>query len=775
MKNRFLLIIMFFLAFASANAFWEKITTMPALYQNSYWLDVYFLEANPQYGWVCGYEGKVIRTTNGGATWQGTQIASANQLESIHFVSQTHGFCSGEGLIFRTTDGGTNWRDVTPATSDALLWGTYFLDENNGYVIGGNCTGAQYFYRTSDAGDSWDTFYTFYPGTKLADCMVNKNTGIGYAASSGLIWKTTNFGTTWLVHSRTGGLDWHEEITNYGRSFLVPYSLSCDGTQTNIGGVRFSVNDGANWRSYTTAGSMYGTFLIDSLRGWACGINRTVYYTSDGGFTWDLRNCGLDQDANLDDIWFINDTTGWLAGNGLYKLRKSSIPSPKISALGEIEVCKGDSVVLSLEGTYNDIIWSTGAKTYSIKVGQSGKYSVFVTNSECEYAYSNEIEVKVRDAIVITAESSNSSPCVGDTVEIKITSPYASIRWQSGESQPIIYAYESGLYRVHVVDYFGCEDSLDINVKFNELPTPKINALTRIDVCKGDSVDLRVVPNFPQIDWYNGDNRINISGPALRTGASGVYYVKVVDANGCRGISDSVKVNIREETNRLALQLEVGKTEFFVDSTNYPDISCRQLFIRNIAKDNAVISNPYLFYKLSFSIPQSQLPLTIEPNELKSLVVCYSPRNLLFERDTLIIEDICNDHYLPIVAFGEGNKYLGGTRCDVGLLLETKKINSGTHFITISPYPNPSSKQAMVPIAMVKSEQSSENPQAELFDVFGNIVAYGVVSIESVESKPEGIVESGSVIFDVSQLPRGIYIVRISNIEKNDIYRLSVE
>ncbi len=44
-----------------------------------------------------------------------------------------------------------------------------------------------------------------------------------------------------------------------------------------------------------------------------------VYYTNDAGRNWELRNCGINQ-AHLDDIWFINANTAWIAGTKVYKL-----------------------------------------------------------------------------------------------------------------------------------------------------------------------------------------------------------------------------------------------------------------------------------------------------------------------------------------------------------------------------------------------------------------------------------------------------------------------
>jgi len=769
MKFKSLFILFLFFA-TNTNAFWEEVTEMPEMFRTSYWLDVYFLESNPQFGWVCGYEGKVIRTTDGGRTWQGTIIPTINQIESIHFASPSVGYCSGEGKIFKSINGGLTWFEITPRDEEVLLWGTYFVDENLGFVIGGNCVGYQKFYKTTNGGTSWTLFSFFYPNTKLADCLVYPN-GVGFASSSGLIWQTTNMGATWTVFSRTGNFDWHEEITHFGRSFLVPYSLSCDGTTTNRGGVRFSTDMGRTWRDFVTQGSMYGAFLLDSLRGWACGLNRSVYYTSNGGKTWELRNCGIPVGKNLDDIWFVDDTTGWLAGEGLYRLRKNSIPQPQVLVLGQTEICQGDTVTLELQGNYKKIKWSTGETTKSIKVTKSGKYNVYVENSECEYAYSNDIEIKVRQADKIIIKPSKNSPCVGDSLILKVVSIHHNVRWSNGQTGDSIIILENSKIKVIAQDAFGCLDSLEYNVSFNPLPTPAINPLTRTNICIGDSVLLQAIPNFPVVQWFDSSSKQIATGQFLTIRESGKFYAFVIDQNGCSSATEPIEIIVRNDTNRLMLATKFKK-EFFIDSVRYPHFGCAKFKIKNISKYDYVIDNPYLFYKLSFSVPQSQFPIYLAAGEEKEIVVCYSPRSLNFERDTLLLPDVCSDHTLPLVAFGVPNRYLNSTRCDVELLLKTVKINSGNNFITASPYPNPASKIVYIPYTMIKT---GDILNIEIYDLLGNKLANGVCKVDYEDQLGQISIEHGLIEINANSLNPGIYIARISSSTKTELIRFIVQ
>lgn len=309
---------------------WEKIENIPPPYSENYWLDVFFLPDNPNYGWICGYQGMILRTTDRGATWSGTTINTNYHLESVHFVNPYVGYTSGVPGIFKTVDGGVTWTDIsTQQMVEGGIWGCYFISENVGLAIGGGCnlTG-QHFWRTTNGGQSWSLFQLDDPNSGLTDAMIYSENGLGYAAGSGKIYTTTDGGQSWSLFFNTETADynnrWQEEITNIGSSFLVPYSGDLCGGGGNSGGMYFTTNNGQTINRYATGTQMYGTFLISEQVGWACGYNGAVYYTENAGNTWTKRSCGISPAVHLDDIWFISPTEGWVVGNGgVYKLSNS--------------------------------------------------------------------------------------------------------------------------------------------------------------------------------------------------------------------------------------------------------------------------------------------------------------------------------------------------------------------------------------------------------------------------------------------------------------------
>lgn len=302
---------------------WERVG-LPGQFAQGYYLDVFFLPSNPQYGWACGFNGFVVRTTNGGQSWQGAVVPfngrAGGHLESVHFVDQFNGYVSGPAGVFRSTDGGATWVDVTPNFPSEGPWGCYFLSATTGVVLGGGCVGPQNFFRTTNGGQSWSLFQGNQPASGLTDAILY-NDGSGFAVSSGLIWQTSDGGATWSVVASSGPNYWNEELTRSGTSFLIPWAGSTCSGQGTGGGGRFSTDNGQTWRSFSTGIPMFGAFLHDGQRGWICGYNRQVWYTSDGGQNWQYRGCGTDGD--LDDIWMIDDTTGFVVGQGIYRYARA--------------------------------------------------------------------------------------------------------------------------------------------------------------------------------------------------------------------------------------------------------------------------------------------------------------------------------------------------------------------------------------------------------------------------------------------------------------------
>lgn len=780
-KDKYILLILLtlFINPAISSAQWEKITTLPANVANVYWLDIWALPSNPNYLWVCGYNGSTAHSTDGGRTWRSSIIQNINQLETICFPSRTIGYTSGEGKIFKSIDGGISWFDITPANARVQIWGNYFITDDFGITLGGNCTGEQVFYRTSDGGRTWSEARYFEPNTKLSDVIMYEQNGLGYAVSSGFLWRTDNGGRDWQMISWTRGNDWHEDIAIVGSSLLIPVSLGCDGNQEASGGARFTTDLGASWTEFRTPKSNYGSFLFDERRGWVVGLNEQIYYTSDAGKTWALRNCGLEPGASLDDLWFLNDTTGFVVGDGIYRYSTKVIDKPYVLNLGPLDFCVGDSVVLSVSKNYSTIRWSNGATTPSITVKASGWYSYYGFNNRCDSGSSERVYVnahpKPNASISISGKN---PPCVGETATLQLNQDFPSVRWSNGATDRTILVTEPGVYSAEFVNEFGCSNTANFILNFNELPEPALSLSSDNNFCWGDSITIFTNSGFRQYIWFFEGNVIpSATSNRLRVGAPGRYYVEVTDLYGCVGLSDYVDIFVRNDTNQLELFFLPPSDAFDFGSVVYPEQKCKTAVIRNLSWKTAIIEDAFLSHNISFSVPMSQLPIKIEPSESAEITICYSPSAIKQERDTLSISDICSPHKLPLIAFGTGAEYSFGTNCDAVVNLNVVDISGKYNFSLGQSYPNPAAGIVNIPFYryVPNDYKESSNETCQLFNSIGQLVSQGYETIINDISGSNGRHIAGLMNINTEGLAGGLYFAQIRSERSIEYLKIIIE
>ncbi len=353
------IIAVLFLSLVSMSAQrWEE-ATLPAPYDEGFYLDIYFLPDNPLKGWACDKDsGYVVRTVDGGQTWTGSRAGpdtSSCHLEYIQFFSNGIGYTSGPCGLFKSLDDGATWTQIDLPDTVFQIWGAWFKTANEGWVTGGGC-GFNAFLHTTDGGATFNVFIdTVQNRSNLSDPLWQNDMPAGevLAIGNGTLWKSTDDGDTWAVESNTGTTHpWHEEITRSGNTIMVACATSnCAPFDYAGGGARFSLDGGQNWNAFEAGADMYGAFLVTNRIGWVAGINGNVWATENAGQDWELRNCGLDG-KHMDDIFFISEDIGWVAGNGLFYLAP---PRRRVEPdrLSFTEICTGQGIVDTV-WVYND-------------------------------------------------------------------------------------------------------------------------------------------------------------------------------------------------------------------------------------------------------------------------------------------------------------------------------------------------------------------------------------------------------------------------------------
>lgn len=725
----------------TSRAQWKEVT-LPPPFNQGYYLDVFFLPGNPNLGWACSIEGFVVRTVDGGRTWAGTSVRQDGFLEYVQFVTPSIGFVSGTTGVYRSENGGRSWRDITPFNiNQEKGWGSFWINQNVGlYFVGGCASGVQAFYRTEDGGDSWSVFYQSEPLSGLSDGLIFRD-GSGFAVSSGVLWRTEDFGRTWQKFSSTGTKRWTEEIAVSGNSILLPTSgTDCDGQTRGVGSLRFSADGGRTWTETQTGANMFGSFLLDENRGWGVGDQRTVLYTEDQGRTWENRNCGIR--GNIDDIWFINDTLGWAVGHGIYQSNLNA-PRPSIAIVPPDEllyICRDDSVYIEASGPYQSYKWDDGTVAKGRYISKSGRYIVSAFDPlSCLTAY-DTVRVVIKNTFEPRISASAREICEGDSVLLDVDGPVVAYLWSSGETSRSIWARNNGTYTCTTVDSVGCSRKASINILVHPMPRPVITANRSLTLCLDDVVVLTATDGYRGYQWSNGSTTRSIS-----TGDSGVYVVAVTDEFGCVGSSDTVRVVLLKTRNKASIQMSPGGNVIVINNHDIGMLECRLVTVRNNSADEPlIISRPYLIGNVFFSIPQAQLPVIIPPGASRDVELCVAAIDTGLVEDTLAIPDTCSTFTIPLRSRGLPLFFSGTALCNVSV--DALVYRAGARWRLSAPFPVPA--RDIVSSSVERPHGASGTLTAQLHDVTGRTV--GLADIVETASLAD-------VSVSVAHLPPGPY------------------
>jgi len=164
--------------------------------------------------------GLVVKTEDGGVTWNSQTTGVVADLLDIHFTDSNTGWVVGDaGTIISTADGGTNW-ETQSSGSYCALTGVFFIDSSTGWICGNNA-----ILRTTDGGANWESMEVqpnlFGHFRDIA--FINSESG----------WIVGNFG--YILHTIDGGETWYRQAVGYTEMNL--YSIEVlDDTHIWISG-----------------------------------------------------------------------------------------------------------------------------------------------------------------------------------------------------------------------------------------------------------------------------------------------------------------------------------------------------------------------------------------------------------------------------------------------------------------------------------------------------------------------------------------------------------
>ena len=221
-----------------------------------------------------GERGRILISDDDARTWRYASSPTEATLTAVCFFDQTHGWAVGhDGVILRSRDGGASWQLTRFAPEDnAPLLDVWFQDAAHGFAIGAYGTALE----TSDGGSTWNPIRVGEGDRHLNAIAGTPDGRILIVGESGTV-----------LRSEDGGRIWRKLASPYVGSFFGVVVLP-DGSPFIFGmrGNTFrGAPDGQSWRAVKTGtdASLQGGDVTADGEIFLVGGEGAILASRDGG------------------------------------------------------------------------------------------------------------------------------------------------------------------------------------------------------------------------------------------------------------------------------------------------------------------------------------------------------------------------------------------------------------------------------------------------------------------------------------------------------------
>lgn len=268
-----------------------------------------------------GEAGQVLTRTTGGTTWRLRASLTEARLEAVQVVGPAAVVAvDGTGRIYRSSDAGATW-SASPAAPPALTATDLHFDSSlSGWVVGQGFEGAALF-RTVDGGATWAPVSDF-EGTYVAVDFAGAS---GWAAAVyGSFYRTADGGTTWNELSLPGSPSSILDMDFWNES--IGYAVGGSGYAARSG------DGGLNWQILPTPSAtdqITDIALVGADEIWVSTSAGVTMYSATAGQDWAVMDAGPAGFGAYDALVATPQGDAWIAGwQGLIRRFGGPPPAP---------------------------------------------------------------------------------------------------------------------------------------------------------------------------------------------------------------------------------------------------------------------------------------------------------------------------------------------------------------------------------------------------------------------------------------------------------------
>ncbi|MEO9476520.1 MAG: YCF48-related protein [Cyclobacteriaceae bacterium] len=411
-------------------------------------------------GWAVGGNSLVLKTVDGGETWQKVEITLFEEIDyaqDIHFVDSNTGYLcgktiEGEGFVYKTTDGGDTWVDINSTESFASFFMLMVWDDaNTGWLASSQFE----LFKTTDGGDTWDIKHAANESWGVIRHLSFFG-DIGYVVTAeGFVDKTIDGGETW--NPTNDSIDVDFTFSGYDPPWAVQSAFFVDENKgfavDDDENIHTTIDGGDNWSGPDPIGDGSFFFSIkfyDKNNGLAVGRSGLILKTTDGGDTWEnLRN----NTRTINDLTVVENTGYAVGASGT--ILKSSTEEPNnwsklttvtaehLHAISFLNEQKGWAV-----GTSGTLLSTTNAgETWGL---QSLPSTAALRDIQVSTSQFGLIVGDMEDSIFLTVDEGQSWQHISTGVNtslnaVSIPSNASEKAWATGDAGVILSSVDGGL------------------------------------------------------------------------------------------------------------------------------------------------------------------------------------------------------------------------------------------------------------------------------------------------------------------------------------------